>query len=66
LEHLAATIFRVLESKKRDAANSPETPVTIYHFTRCHTSIRDDGGGVGGIDVDDDGCIDLNYAINLL
>lgn len=57
--HLAASIFRVLESTKRDAASSFENPVTIYHFTRRHISIRD-----GGADVDDDGCIGLNYAIN--
>lgn len=59
--HLAAPIFRVLESKKRDAASSSEYPVTIYHFTRRHISITDGGG-----DVDDDGCIGLNHAINFL
>lgn len=59
--HLAASIFRVLDSKKRDAARSSENPVTIYHFTRRHISIRDGGG-----DVDDDGCTGLNYAINFL
>jgi len=59
--HLAASIFRFLESKKRDAASSSENPVAIYHFTRRQISIRDGAG-----DVDDDGCIGLNYAINFL
>lgn len=64
--HLATSIFRVLELNIRDAESSSEIPVTIYHFTRRHISIRDGGGGgIGGSDVDD-GCIGLNYAINTL
>jgi hypothetical protein len=62
----AASIFRVLEHIITDAESSSETPVTIYHFTRRHISFRYGGGGVSGGDVDDDGCVGLKYAINIL